>query len=422
MKATIVFLLLFTTFNYAQTWQETSTPANSNGQRYDDVFFLDEMVGWAANGYYSAVYKTIDGGLTWTEQFNGNDIPGNYYFRNIEFLDENIGFLGTLNGSFFKTTDGGDTWTEVTNISPNPNAICGLHAVNSTTIYGCGAYFSPAVVIKSIDSGDTWQHIDMSTYANALVEVLFVDANIGYASGRNDSGACILKTIDGGQNWTTIFSSNIIGEYVWKLQFINGNTNTIYGALYSVANNPGKIVKSFNAGNSWTSFDAPETGVQAIGFVNENLGWMGGHNTGFYETNDGGETWTNINIGSNLNRIIVLNEDLAFGCGTSVYKFTDESLSINSFGQDNDQLNLKIDTNPVVTELSVSYDVYAGDNIILELYDAQGKFVKRLKRETAVSRNSRVNYTFNISELSSGIYFLNLHNNLGQTALKFIKE
>jgi len=168
-------ILIFISFlcylnSFAQvTWQPlVNILSNTNNQRFDDVFFIDENIGWAANGYYAAVYKTIDGGKTWTEQLNESILGGDYYFRNIEFLNENVGFIGTLDGEFFKTTDGGNNWTEVTNISPNPAAICGLDTVGSSTIYGCGAYFTPANIIKSTDSGSTWQFIDMSAYTNAL--------------------------------------------------------------------------------------------------------------------------------------------------------------------------------------------------------------------------------------------------------------
>ena len=115
-----------------------------NGQRFDDVFFLTDALGWAANGYYASVYKTVDGGITWTEQLNESMLGGNYYFRNIEFLNSDIGFLGTLNGKVFSTSDGGANWSEILNIAPNPPAICGFSAIGSSTVYGCGAYFSPA--------------------------------------------------------------------------------------------------------------------------------------------------------------------------------------------------------------------------------------------------------------------------------------
>jgi photosystem II stability/assembly factor-like uncharacterized protein len=61
----------------------SSSITNIDNQRFDDVFFLNENIGWAANGAYAAVYKTIDGGATWSTQVTEQSLGGNYYFRNI---------------------------------------------------------------------------------------------------------------------------------------------------------------------------------------------------------------------------------------------------------------------------------------------------------------------------------------------------
>ncbi|WP_338733196.1 YCF48-related protein [Mangrovimonas cancribranchiae] len=421
MKPLHLILFLFSISLYSQTWQSTSIANNANNQRFDDVFFLNETTGWAANGYYAAVYKTTDGGVSWTEQLNESDLGGGYYFRNIEFLNDNIDFLGTLNGEFFKTTDGGQNWTEVS-LSPNPQAICGLDAIGTTTIYGCGAYFTPAHIIKSTDSGDTWTVIDMSAYATALVEVLFQTEMLGYASGRNNTGGCILKTTDGGQSWTEIYNTNIPGEYVWKLQILD-DSNIIFGAVSSVASNPGKLVKSLDNGNNWLSYDAPETDIQAVGFINANTGWMGGHNTGFHQTDDGGATWTDINIGSNLNRIFIINENLAYAAGTTIYKFTEETLNTNNHTfEDSKKLNIKLNENPVVSYLNLTIEFSDNDNILIELYDVNGRYIKQLNRDTNILAGTSKTYKFDVKNLSSGMYFVDVHNNFQRQSLKFIKK
>jgi len=415
--------LFFINLSAQPIWQPAPNAfSNPNGQRFDDVFFLNENLGWAANGYYAAVYKTTDGGLNWTEQLNENDLPGGYYFRNIEFLNENIGFIGTLNGVFFKTIDGGATWTEVTNISPNPSAICGIDAVGTSTIYACGAYFNPAHIIKSIDSGDTWTYIDMSTYANALVEILFLDENIGFAAGRSSVGGNILKTIDGGLSWTEIYNTNVSGEYVWKLQTLVGNTDIMFGAVSSVSPNNGKLIKSTDGGANWLDFESVETEIQAVGFITENHGWMGGHTTGFQETLDGGQTWTDLNIGNNLNRIFIINSTTAYAAGTTVYKFTEETLSTEDFSQgEYEHLNIKIFGNPVETSLEFSINFESDDNILIELYDINGKFIKQLSRDIILSAELKT-YKFNVSDLASGYYFIDFHNNSGRSSLKFVKK
>ena len=91
MKATLslTLLLLIPFISIAQaSWNEV-LPYN-NGGRYDDVFFLNENLGWAA-GSGGYIYKTIDGGQNWEMQLH---LQG-YYIRNIEFLNENIGFFET---------------------------------------------------------------------------------------------------------------------------------------------------------------------------------------------------------------------------------------------------------------------------------------------------------------------------------------
>ncbi len=424
MKLIILsFLLCCIGINAQSTWQPTpNILSNPNGQRFDDVFFLDSNLGWAANGFYAAIYKTTDGGINWTEQLNENDISGGYYFRNIEFLNEDIGFIGTLNGTFFKTIDGGSNWTEVANISPNPNAICGLDAVGSSTIYGCGAYFNPAHIIKSTDSGDTWTFIDMSSFANALVEVLFLDETTGFASGRNDDGGLILKTTDGGLSWTEIYNTNVSGEYVWKLQTLQGNDNIMFGAVSSITPNNGKLIKSADGGENWQDFEAPETDIQAVGFITENHGWMGGHTTGFYETLDGGQTWTNLDIGNNLNRIFIVNSTTAYASGTTVYKYTEATLSTEDFVPENNKhLEVQILKNPVETHLEFTINFSGDDNILIELYDINGKFIKQLSRDI-IYQSTLKTYNFNVSGLASGTYFIDFHNNSGRSSLKFIKK
>lgn len=417
----IILMISGVTFGQLQ-WKPLPTAiANPGNQRFDDVFFINDDVGWAANGYYASVSKTTDGGATWTVQMSNATMGTNYYFRNIEFLDENIGFIGTLDGVFFKTTNGGTTWNIVTNISPNPLAICGLDAVGTSTIYGCGAYFSPAFIIKSTDSGTTWQHIDMSAYADGLVEVLFLDENLGYAAGIGVNGAIVLKTLDGGTTWSEVYNSGISGEYVWKLQTVAGNNNDVFGSVESVTGNSGKLIKSFDAGATWTSKNFPDIDVQAIGFISSTHGWMGGHHTGFFETLDGGDTWINTGIGSNLNRIFILNDNLAYASGTTIYKFSDSNLSVNNFTEiSRKALKVIVAPNPINDKLSLSIDFLGNDHLILGLYDNSGKLIKILQKD-AISGQLTKSYSFDFP-YQNGIYYLNLHTNTGRSSVKIIKK
>ena len=425
MKKYYVLFLLVTASASAQLeWHAlTSIAPNVSTNRFDDVFFLNDNLGWAANGASASVYKTIDGGENWILQLAEQtpELPGNQYFRNIEFLNENIGFLGTLNNKFLKTIDGGTTWSIVTNLPTIPAAICGIDCVGTSTVYGCGSYFSTIpYIIKSTDSGETWEYISMEGYAEGLVELLFVDENTGYASGKAATGGTIIKTTDGGVTWAEIYNTGLPGEYVWKLQILASNPNCIFGSVESIPEQPGKLVRTLDNGVTWVSHDTPDTDIQAVGFLTETHGWMGGHSSPFLETNDGGETWTEIGVGSNLNRIFIINDNLAYASGTGIYKFSDESLGNASFNeQARTKLKASVAPNPVKDKLTITIEFVDNDHVVLELYDVTGKRIKSLQRDD-IAKASKKTYSFDFP-YPSGTYFVNIHTNTGRQAVKFIK-
>lgn len=395
---------------YSQSWSVFPDAVPALG-RYDDIFFLDVQSGWAVTGGNGTVYKTTDGGQNWMEQFTTTT-----YFRNIEFLNHDIGFVGTLEEEFYRTTDGGDNW-ELVALNPHPPAICGLDAVGTSTIYGCGAYFAPAYIIKSSDSGVNWEYIDMSAYARALVEILFIDEQTGYVSGNSSTGGVILKTTDGGYSWTELFNSNTTGDFVWKLQLLENNTH-IYGSIQS--NVQGKLVKSTDSGQTWEMKPFVDNWVQAVGFISPLHGWMGGHSTGFYETTDGGDTWNFLGIGSNLNRIVVLSPDLAYAAGGNLYWFG-KGLSVNTITEsDKKALSVVLAPNPVKDELKISIDFQHSDNLVAELYDESGRFVKELTTDKIEQEGSR-EYVIEFP-YPPGVYSINIHTNNGRRSLGVIKQ
>jgi photosystem II stability/assembly factor-like uncharacterized protein len=79
--------------------------------------------------YYSGVFKSTDGGATWTKVFNGEISPWSLVNSRIEAVPGQAGnlfFTGGPQGGtgaihpagegFFQSTDGGATWTAVPNV------------------------------------------------------------------------------------------------------------------------------------------------------------------------------------------------------------------------------------------------------------------------------------------------------------------
>jgi len=324
-------------------WQRTNAPLASS--RTDDIWFLDADRGWAVNSN-GHILHTQDGGDRWQRQFSAG---GGVYLRCVGFANELSGWVGSVTESsrLLRTQDGGASWTLVDNLPPQaPPAICGLSIVNERVLYGSGTNEPDRAtgVIKSVDGGQTWTATDMGEHATLLVDILFVDESRGWVvggkaevpnPGRNDVIPVVLATEDGGQTWDNRLAGMEgdfpKGEWGWKIHFVNEEVGFV--ALENESD--GAILKTVDGGASWERkpVDDPQgnANLEGIGFVDEQLGWVGGWGDkdfkgGFTsETRDGGETWADANqVGKFLNRFRFIHEPelVGYASGDTVYKYS----------------------------------------------------------------------------------------------------
>ncbi|MFM9951865.1 MAG: photosystem II stability/assembly factor-like protein [Saprospiraceae bacterium] len=396
-----IFAVLFTTPCLGQ-WTTLNIPSTG---RYDDVFFINTTTGWTAGG--GGIFKTTDGGNTWAFQYTPDE-----YLRCIEFATPELGFCGSLDSSLFKTTDGGVTWTDVAgSISPVPPGICGLSIPAPNVIYGCGAYFSPAYVIKSTDSGNTWTSIDLSEYAESLVDIHFVNENIGFVSGTANppsDGGVILLTMNGGASWMVRHKTGVPHDRVWKLQTPDGLH--FFGAIEALPfiNITTRIVKSSDAGWTWNYrlVDDVHRHMQAVGFMTPLHGWTGGDGY-LYETTDGGNTWNLVNpgIGHSYNRFFKLNDQTAFLSGVQIYKYSSGTVTANTEPEPvNTATSLRVFPNPASERFEVEVEIPRRTNCKLELFASDGRLVRNIHGKP-VEKGS---YTFvvTLENLPAQAYYL----------------
>lgn len=142
----------------------------------------------------------------------------------------------------------------------------------------------------------------MAAHANLLIDTYFIDDLHGWVVGGK-GGTCydkltpvIMFTADGGKTWEDkLQDSKIVfptGEWGWKIQFLTSQI-----AFVSLENKTAAaILKTTDGGQSWNRI--PVSGnvrLQGIGFVNEQVGWVGGRGHGdsvkSSGTIDGGSTW-----------------------------------------------------------------------------------------------------------------------------------
>lgn len=342
----LFFLCFLNAYTQNFSWIQLETEPYQGKQ--DDITFVDENTGWYVNGY-GKIFHTIDGGKTWKAQLEQKGS----FFRTIAFIDQNIGFVGTVGTDYFpnvsdtiplyKTKDGGKTWNPVNYKGPYVKGLCAIDIVKERYInhgkidykyhvFAVGRVGSPANVLISHDSGETWTSQSMNDDCKMLFDIKMFDKNNGIACAATSddiskSNALILKTSDGGKSWKKVYQSNRPFETTWKVSFPTEKIG--YVTIQSYNPDPNivqqRIAKTTDGGNSWKEMNLVEDARArefGIGFIDENHGFVGTVNSGF-ETKDGGISWSKIDLGMACNKIRIQknNQGQIFGYAIGVQVF-----------------------------------------------------------------------------------------------------
>lgn len=256
-------------------WQEVHGPINSNASC---SFFTSKDIGYAGtiNGTF---HKTVDGGVTWSSK----TINTAYFLVGLYFTDSNTGYLlgrkssGT-GSKIFKTTDAGDNWVEIlddANIGVNS-----INFVNANTGFVTG---SNGLLLKTSDAGVNWVTKNTNITGDILKVQLF-DATNGYAPAFTGD---ILKTTDGGETWT--LKTGITKKGMSDAYFTDQNSGC--------AVRGDSIFRTTDGGVNWTTKVVNTNGWNLFGvrFLDANTGYVLGVNA-VWKTIDAGKSWIYQNV------------------------------------------------------------------------------------------------------------------------------
>jgi len=231
--------------------------------------FLDEKIGYALAsnnvGGYVEIFKTIDGGETWTDLEIGID----QFPRNMIFKDENVGLItvndvtGCPNNCqnktvLLKTENGGQNWKEIEISNLNGILYHPQFDKNGNLYASLFQIDRSSVIVRSTDNGVTWSPFYTSpelgfqliTFSYKLFEDrLYVPTKDGNIEVVNTLGKQ-LKILEIGNN------------SIYDLEIIDKNNFVI--AL------SGSVMKSVNGGDTWETI-TPES-ARIIGFENTEKG------------------------------------------------------------------------------------------------------------------------------------------------------
>jgi photosystem II stability/assembly factor-like uncharacterized protein len=285
----------------SDTWIRTGGPLGGLG--YDVRMHPENPDKMYVTDAYAGVFISDDGGKNWYPSNQGiidrsgesqDAIP--VFCLTIDPHNPEIIWAGTqFSGGLFKSLDGGKSWSQKTSgitfrdgltfrgitIDPvDPNIVYTAGEISSWVWAGVerlGREFdlTKGVVYKSVDGGEHWQEIWRGDNLARYIwvnpqdnQTLYVSTGIFDREAANSDpesgypgGVGIIKSTDGGQSWKEIN---------------NGLSNLYVGSLFMHPENP-EILLAGTGNNQYFE------------------------NNGVYITLDGGESWKRVNSGESIN-------------------------------------------------------------------------------------------------------------------------
>jgi photosystem II stability/assembly factor-like uncharacterized protein len=264
---------------------------------------------WRYEGYVSfssmSLYKSIDGGVTWTRYQASPENTLRYYAYAMVVNNDNTDeiFIGGYyyDGYMYlpkllRSTDGGINWIDKTGTIEGYIYSLALDQTNPDKIYA-GSYRG---IFRSSNKGDSWLKNEGYAYAYNLA-IDPVNTSIIYAG----YGPNFFKSTDSGVHWTGN-NSGVYGDCFSLLA-----DHTVSGTLYfgTIAG----IFKSTDQGDNWTE---KNTGilaarVPAIGIApsDPSIIYLEFNNNAIFKTEDSGNEWTRLPVFSACGNINSLSVD-----------------------------------------------------------------------------------------------------------------
>ena len=384
--------ILLRTLDGGITWDTTCF--NQTG--IYSIFFPSDSIGYAGS-ISSHVYKTTNKGETWNDlNISWPNLMLAYKMESMFFLNDSVGFIShtVSDGGNYTicTQNGGLSWNFVYN---DQGIMYSSNMFFATSNIGYNGMYN-----KTTDGGITWIYtLDSITYPAHTIDysINFINEQVGYYCGMAfiyDDGSwahcgSLTKTIDGAESFTYKYFPFL--GIITEIEIVDRKDIYLFGTHNF--NNPSELpyhfLKSDYLGENWFfQHHLPEwldPEIADIDFANSNIGYAVGQNGVIIKTtNAGGE-------------LIPIPE-------------------LSSIAQHYDNNSILISPNPSSDFLKINFEEVIG-NADIAIYNCAGK--------SLLNKNVTGNKEFllNISDLSSGIYFIRITNDKKLVySGKFVKE
>lgn len=396
------------------TWHQVTTPTSKD---LNCIVFPSPQVGYIGCTD-SVLLKTTDGGKTWNKlSYAGiTFLPGGDDFLELDFITENIGFatVGPYSGTY-RTDDGGLNWTLLS------TSLCynqGLYftADGEGFVGGSGCFqgekidrFSSGTSAPATLNTPTWDA------SNMIVDIDF-DLSVFAAAGIAVSkGGHIFRTTDGGFNWDSIPSSLAFGVPLTSVTIVN--SNLAYIGYDDSAAGFG-LLKSTDGGLNWSmdintatfyypTFNDLHTTPQGRVYVGATPSSV---TTGLIMESVDTSVWNLYNVDLPIYSISSYNDTIIWGAGKNGYLVTTANPNVLSINNVSLQESVRLYPNPANTEINIVFP--SSDNTQIEISNAMGQLLVKDQNKN----------TFDISNLTNGVYFITVKQGQQSYTQKIIKQ
>ncbi len=421
------------------------------GESWDSVVYIgassyvNKFSSWGYNegiavGNYACMSKTLDGGNTWEKVNQGLSASMNHigFFNTLDGLAID-GYWG--DGGLLRTIDGGYTWSSDTLIANGP--------FYKSIIDGSSCYLlnDSSQMMKTINSGADWELLDVPDITSFYYGMQFVSENTGYMCG---SDGIFVKTINGGTTWidksftnnynlrSLYFFNEELGwliDYTSKeiLKTENGGdswVSTTLGDVYTfeplsifftneeegfATTNEGVLFKTTDSGDTWEEFYVFSYGSGSeIYFINEMEAWYR-TSASIYHTYDGGLSWTRGQVPGHMQSMFFLENQGWLGGGHGLVATCSFTVGLNEYI--NMATSISVFPNPADEDIEVKLVDKSDEILDIKIFNLQGQQVLHFPKLAMM-----YSFKFNISDLKSGIYILNITSTDSEHLIKLIVQ
>ncbi len=277
------FGTILKTADAGKSWTIVESKTTDNLQK---VAFVDDENGFII-GQKGALLLTYNGGLSWIVKSLNTPTK----LVDMHFVSSTTGFILTERTDLFKTDDGGRSWTKI-QLSTREQ----LRAMDFSNLNNGVIVANRNELLRSTDGGNTWSVISLKTSTNPAIknsnfsDVQVFDNTIVLCSKKN-----LFFSTNYGKSWTTQIANSKSG-YIHSMNFVNNRMAFLADAY-------GNLLKSYNGVKQYQFKleDAQKTKLKDIFMVNTMTGYAVGVAGRVFGTNDGGENWKLLTIGSTEN-------------------------------------------------------------------------------------------------------------------------